>query len=75
MGRLCQSCIKPISEKRLSALPNCTVCIDCKMSSDEPTISQPATRMYRLGFTSGSSDHPGRRGSLRLGTFGLGAAI
>lgn len=75
MPRQCSNCPEMISEKRLSALPNCTVCLECKMSSDEPTISQPATRMYRLGFTSGSSEHPGRRGSLRLGTFGLGAAI
>jgi len=75
MPRQCSTCPNPISEKRLVALPHCTQCFECKMSSDEPIMAAPASNLARLGFTQGTADSPGRSWNLRVYTYGLGAAI
>ena len=45
----CESCGKPIARERLDALPEATICIDCKAKAEE---RHPAARRYSPGTSS-----------------------
>lgn len=48
IARQCLSCHNPISEKRLAALPNATLCVTCQESVGVQVIREPASDIRRL---------------------------
>lgn len=77
MSRQCKSCHEPISPKRLAALPNAVLCIDCQKNQGQSVCMIPATNMARLGYTRMVRNDPyatHRPRRMHLSTYGLGAA-
>lgn len=54
MSRLCSTCDQLISEKRLAAVPNATLCIVCKSQDEQPC--RQADQGLRLAYTRSQED-------------------
>jgi hypothetical protein len=67
LSKLCFQCEEEISPKRLTALPNTTLCIKCQEKDDLPVPREHVTDMRRMAYVAA-----GQMGGSNAATFNVG---